>query len=148
MFTRNCRGGCLAHLFVLAPLSETSERVGTMRPLGHVAGGLAAIRGVCRAWQAFYTFGHGHTQGRSSDFRNIPRDGVSASPRGFGFPIPPWTGFRIPPVIGLPHPLSPCTNVRLDANQAFLLVEGTRTFPYFDTEHRDTILPPSRSTGP
>ena len=24
--------------------------------LGHVAGGLGAIRGVCRAWQAFLTF--------------------------------------------------------------------------------------------
>ena len=55
---------------------------------GHVAGGLGAIRAVCRAWQAFKTL-----LALGTDKAN-PR--VSATSRGLGFP----------------HPRSPCTCVR------------------------------------
>ena len=61
----------------------------------HVAGGLGAIRAVCRAWQAFETFLVLGT------LKANPR--VSATSLG----------------IGLLHPLSPCKD--LDANRVFLV---------------------------
>ena len=68
----------------------------------HVAGGLGAIRAICRAWQAFYTcFALGTLEAN-------PR--VSATSPGFGFL----------------HPLSIPVYARKDANRVFLLVEGTR----------------------
>ena len=40
-------------LFVLAPLSETLGGRAQFDRWGHVAGGLGAIRAVCRAWKVY-----------------------------------------------------------------------------------------------
>ena len=68
----------------------------------HVAGGLGAIRAVCRAWQAFQTF--------------LPLSTLEANPRVST--TDPGIGFR--------HTLSPCTHVRFGCKPGFLLVEDTR----------------------
>ena len=53
------------------------------------------------------------------------------------------------PGIEFLHPLSPRTHVKLGCKPGFsALVEGTRFFPYFCTEPRLTILPPSSSSAP
>ena len=70
-------------------------------PCGHVAGGLGAIRAVCRAWQAFKTF-----LALATDKANQ----VSATSPGIGFP----------------HPLSPCTHVTIGCKPGF----SARGHPY------------------
>ena len=62
---------------------------------GHDAGGLGAIRAMCRTWQAFKTFLVLGT------LKVIPR--VSATSPGIGFL----------------HPLSPCTRVRFGCKLGF-----------------------------
>ena len=85
---------------------------------GHVAGSLGAIRAMCRAWQAFKLF--------------WPWAYFPQHPRGWCLRIP-YPGVR---------------TEDLDANRVFLLVDGTRAFPYFCTELRATTLPPSSSPAP
>ena len=88
-----------AHLFALAPLPETPDGVGTIRPLGSRCRRFGRNPwGVSRMACLLNFFGLGHTYGKSGKspgFRNIPGGGVSASPRGLGF--------RTPPGIGFPH---------------------------------------------
>ena len=121
MYTCNC------HFFFFGHTSSCSHlrakpRIGWAQSdrWGHVAGGLGAIRAVCRAWQAFETF-----SALGTDKAN-PR--VSATSPGMVFPHPPGDcvstslrrlGLRIPPEIGFPHPLSPCTHVRFGCKPTF-----------------------------
>ena len=91
-----------AHLFVLAPSSETSDGWAQFDRRGHVAGGLGAIRAVCRAWQAlnfFWALGLDKAHPRGWCFRIPPRmvfprrhhppgDWVCASLRGLGLRTP------------------------------------------------------------
>ena len=70
-----------AHLFVLAPLSETSDGVGTTRPLGSCYRRFGRDPcSVSLVASPLKLFGLGHTYGKSPGFRNIPVDWVSASP--------------------------------------------------------------------
>ena len=80
---------------MLAPLSETSDGVGTVRPLGPRC--RRFWRDPCSVASLLNCFGLGHASGKSPGFPNIPGDGVSASPRGLGFGIPPGNGFTHPP---------------------------------------------------
>ena len=89
-----------AHLFVPAPLSETSRGVGTIRPWGSHCRRFGAIRAVCRAWQAFQTF--------------LALDTLEANPRVSA----------TSPGIGLLHPLSPCTHVRFGCKPGFSARRG------------------------
>ena len=91
---------------------------------GHVAGGLGAIRAVCRAWQAFETFlALGTLQAN-------PR--ISATSPGFGFL----------------HPLSPCTHVRFGCKPGFSARRGYTHISLFFADHDATILPTSSSLAP
>ena len=85
---------------------------------GHDAGGLGAIRAVCRAWQAFQTF--------------LALGTLEANPR-----VPATS-----PGIGFLHSLSPCTHVGLGCKPGFSAYRGYR---YISLA---TILPPSSSPGP
>ena len=132
MYTCNC------HFFFFGHTSSCSHlrakpRIGWAQSdrWGHVAGGLGAIRAVCRAWQAFETF-----SALGTDKAN-PR--VSATSPGMVFPHPPGDcvstslrrlGLRIPPEIGFPHPLSPCTHVRFGCKPTFS-AKGYTYIPYF-----------------
>ena len=70
-----------AHLFVLAPLSETSDGVGTIRRPGSRCRRFGRDPcSVSRGASPLNVFGLGHTEGKSPGFRNIPGDWVSASP--------------------------------------------------------------------
>ena len=66
----------------------------------HVAGGLGAIRAVCRAWQAFQTF--------------LALGTLKANPRASA----------TSPGIGFLHTLSPCTHVRFGCKPGFSARRG------------------------
>ena len=77
-----------AHLFVFAPLSQTSGGVGTIRPSGSRCWRFGRDPcSVSRVASLLNFFGLGHTQGKSPGFRNMPAG------------------------IGFLHPLSPRTHV-------------------------------------
>ena len=66
---------------MLAPLSQTSGGVGTIRPSGSRCRRFGRDScSVSRVVSHLNFFGLGHTQGKSPGFRNIPGDWVSASP--------------------------------------------------------------------
>ena len=120
--TYNCHFFFLrAYLFVLAPLSEKSDGVGTIRP----------SRSRCRR------FGRDPCSvSRVASIKNV---------------FWPWAHLRqtagesaISPGIGFLHPLSPCTHVRFGCKPGFSARRGS----YFCTEHHATILPPSSSPAP
>ena len=100
MYTCNCHflffGG---HISSRSHLSAKRQmRWAQFDRWGHVAGGLGAIRAVCRAWQALiYFFGLGHKANPLACETSPGKDGVSAYPRGLGLCIPPGIGCTHPP---------------------------------------------------
>ena len=89
------------HLFVLAPSPETVRGWARFDRWGHVAGGLDAIRAVCRDLCSV---------SRVASLLNFLASGTDkANPRVSA----------TSPGIGLLHPLSPCTHVRFGCTPVF-----------------------------
>ena len=113
-----------AHAFALAPLSETSDRMGTTRLSRSRCRRFR--RDPCIVWRV------------ASLISFLALGKLEANLRVFA--TSPGIGFCIP---------YPCVRTEdLDANRGFLLVEGTRSFPNFCTEHNATILTTSSSPAP
>ena len=130
MFMCNCDFFSLGHISSCSH-SCPNRRVGWAQfdRRAHVARGLGAIRAVCRAWQAFYTFSALGT------LEANPR--VSATSSGIGFL----------------HPLSPCTHVTFGCKPGFSARRGyTHISPIFaqSTTLRSclpaAVQPPSNSS--
>ena len=133
MYTNNCHIFFVlrAHLFVLAPLSETSDGIGIIRPLGSRCRRFGRDPcSVCRAWQGFDFFLALSTLEANTR--------VSAASSGIGFP----------------NPLSPGTHVRFGCKPGFSAPRRVHVrFPIFaeSTTLRpcrpEAVQPPSSSSS-
>ena len=79
---------------------------------GHVAGGLGAIRAVCRPWQAFKLF---WSRAHLNKISGFPHPRVSATSPGIGFL----------------HPLYPRTHVRFGCKTGFSARRGSTFVSFF-----------------
>ena len=125
--------------FVLGPSSKTLRGVGTIRPLGSRCRRFGRDPcGLSRVACLLNCFGLRHGYGKSPGFRNIPRDDVSASPRGLCFRISPGIEFTHPFDANRKNMCTSCARTRPRGKHSFFFFTSTHEHSHEHSQHAES----------